>query len=627
MGILGELWVKLGLKNEDFKKGVQDSKKQANGLAAYMTKLGGSIAAAFSVKAIVNFSKEAANLNNQAKGVKEAFDRLGDPTLLASLRKATQGTVDDLQLMQRAVQAKNFNIPLSQLATYLQFATKRARETGESVDYLVNSIITGLGRESKLILDNLGISAAELKERMADGASMADAVGEIIKKSMGDGAVEIDKATTATESFTAAWKNFQIAFGEGVAPIWNTLYSEAAGVLDMMTRVMNAEGFSFWEKLGMVFGGVNADENREKLLNQEKARQEKENAAMQSAKAQVEAIKTLEDAYKELKILEQDRLKLAGKPEDDPFVLRNKYALQYLKEYIENEEKEAKSVKSLVQQLEDEIEKKESIRDLSANKVEVEKLNAEIEKLKEKLKLLKMSNDEQKKYWAQKLKERNARDEKKWIDKKDSRANHIALFDEKFLEKNAKNGKTIMDKAYNQYLLKQQQMAEKALEQQQMLDQMNAHFNNSIVAGISNGIDELVRAMFSIEGADWSNVLQALLTPMADALASAGEMIIAEGIAVEAFKDSLKNLQGAPAIAAGAAMVAIASAVKAGLQAIGSNPTAAGGYGASAVTSYSGGYGVNTANYSQSNDYSLTTTLKGQDLLLAIKRTENNNKR
>lgn len=624
MGILGELWVKLGLKNDGLKKGLNDSKKEVSGFASAMKKLGGVIGAAFSVKAVLDFTHQTAELANKASGVKKAFDKLNSPGLLADLRKATMGTVDDLQLMQRAVQANNFKIPLNQLATYLEFATKRANETGESVDYLVDSIITGLGRQSVMILDNLGISAAEIRDRMKEGGTMADVVGKIIKEQMGEGVTEIDKATLATERLTAAWTNFQVAIGSVTSPILNTIKSEIADVLSLMARVISAEGFTTSEKIGMIFGGVDSRENWDKLLEQEKKNREIDKQAQAAAIEQVSQIKTLEDAYKEMAILEQDRLKLVGKSEKDIFVLRNKYATQFLKEYIAVEEQkveearrkaeeEAKIRATLIGGLKYEIEEKKKIRDLSANRDEVRQLNDEIAALEEKLKLLQMSTEELRKYRNEQMKP---------IPKVNNPIKDI--FD--IADPTAKGADAIA-KAIKKLQEQGKELSDEAIRQQMTLDQLNEHFNKSIVAGISGGVQELARAIAGVEGANLGTVAQALLTPMADALASAGEMIIAEGIAVEAFKDSLKSLNGPVAIAAGAALVAVAGAVKAGLQAIGNNPTAASGY-ASSVTSYSGGYGVNTANYSQSaNDYTLVTTLKGQDLLLSIERTQNSKRR
>lgn len=571
MGILGELWVKLGLRNEALNKGLDDSKKKVSGFANYMSKLGGIMAAAFSVKEIVAFTHRTAELANKAAGVKRAFEALNNPNLLADLRRATLGTVDDLQLMQRAVQAKNFKIPLDQLATYLAFATKRANETGQSVDYLVDSIITGLGRQSVMILDNLGISAAEIRDNMKDGASMAEAVGKIIKEQMGEGAAEIDKAALATDRLTAAWANFQLAFGETTSGAWNWIKEQAAGVLEETTAILNSNNLNKWQKffaLNPFTGGI-----------------------MRAAGTIDKALaKDAEDA------------ELIG-PEPAP------------KSTTTNVNKETEAVTGLIGKLEEEIKKKEELRNLSANEDEIRQLNDEIAKLEEKLKLLEMTNEEYNKYLQS-------------LDKSIKPVMIEGIFDKAKIESNTNAGKEAIENALQTYHFQGAQLFEEQQRQQAMLDQMNEHFNNSIVAGISGGVQELARAMMGVEDVNMGTVLHALLTPMADALMSAGEMILAEGIAVEAFKESLKSLNGPVAIAAGATLMAVAGAVKAGLQAIGNNPTAAGGYANSPVTSYSGGYGVNSNNYAQeATAYSLTTTLKGQDLLLAIQRTENNNRR
>ena len=579
MGILGELWVKLGLKSEKFKQGMDGAKKQIQGFASSMKKLGGIIGAAFTVEKIVAFTHQAAELANKATGVKKAFDKLNSPGLLADLRKATMGTVDDLQLMQRAVQANNFKIPLEQLATYLEFATKRASETGESVDYLVDSIITGLGRQSVMILDNLGISAAEIRDRMKEGGTMADAVGKIIKEQMGEGAAEIDKAAQATQRLQAAWTNFQLAFGEGTKGPLNWIKGKAAEKLEELTTIFNSDSLTTFGKFAVAFSplmrilGVT-----DKIVTEEA---EKAAAALEKLKKETEEYKRLVESGEFVgpMIAEENELK-----------------------------------KGLIGQLKEEIQAKEQLKELSANKSEVMQLNDEIAALKEKLRILQMTTEEYKKYQAS-------------LDRSFTPVAIDGIFDKAKIKANTNIGIESINTALKQYRDKGAEMANEAVRQQQMLDQMNEHFNASIVAGISGGVEELARAIAGVEGANLGTVAQALLTPMADALAAAGEMIIAEGIAVEAFKESLKSLNGPVAIAAGAALVAVAGAVKAGLQSIGNNPTGAGGYANTAVTSYSGGYGVNSANYQAANDFTLTTELKGENILLSIERTQNKRRR
>lgn len=618
MGVLGELWVKLGLKNDELKKGLDESKKEVSGFSKAMSKVGGVIAAAFSVKEIVKFSHETAQLANKAKGVREAFDKLGDPALLSNLRKATSNTVDDLQLMQRAVQASNFRIPLDQLAIYLKFATKRASETGQSVDYLVDSIITGLGRQSVMILDNLGISAAEIRDNMKDGASMAEAVGKIIKQQMPEAASEIDKTAVATERLASAWTNLQLAVGNKTSGVWNYLKGEFAGMLSLWARVMNAEGFTTSEKIGMVFGGWNSRENWNKLIDQEKAQQQRQEQAKALAEERVGKIKNLNEALKEQEKIEREiawHEKHHGK--DNVYIDANKIALQLVKNYIEQEKvrlaEEAKAQqqkRALIPQLEAEIKKMEELRRLSANDEEIRQLNDKIAARKEELKLLQMTTEEYDKYQAS-------------LDKSLKKVDGI--FDVPKIQANTNAGLEIL----NQGVQAWQESNAKAVEQQAVALEAIEMLNQAIMAGITGSLGELANAIAGVNGANIGTVVKTLLSPLADAAISAGLLVMGVGKAIEAFRTSLKTLQGPIAIASGAALVAIGVAAKAGLAAIGNGgASGAGGYNAGNSTSYSGGYGVNTSNYTPAtNSYTLTTTLKGQDLLLAIQRTENNNRR
>ena len=128
--------------------------------------------------------QKSIELARQGEGIRIAFERLNKPGLLDHLKEATHGTVSEIELMKQAIKFENFKLPLEDLATYLAFAQQKAKDTGESIDFLVTSIVNGLGRQSKQILDNLGISAAELTKRMAEGADMTKAVADIIREEM-----------------------------------------------------------------------------------------------------------------------------------------------------------------------------------------------------------------------------------------------------------------------------------------------------------------------------------------------------------------------------------------------------------------------------------------------------------
>jgi hypothetical protein len=112
-------------------------------------------------------------------------------------------------------------------------------------------------------------------------------------------------------------------------------------------------------------------------------------------------------------------------------------------------------------------------------------------------------------------------------------------------------------------------------------------------------------------------VMAAFLSPFADTLKQMGSMIMAEGIAMEAFKKSFTNPYAA--IAAGAALIAIGSAVSSGLQALTANPT--GGAGTSA--SYGGNsYGSGTENYESTLNIEVTGKISGSDILIAGRKQQ-----
>lgn len=152
----------------------------------------------------------------------------------------------------------------------------------------------------------------------------------------------------------------------------------------------------------------------------------------------------------------------------------------------------------------------------------------------------------------------------------------------------------------------------------QQIEALNGMLENSIIAATQNGMQAITDMMFGLEGADMKQVLAAFLTPFADTLKQMGSMIMAEGIAMEAFKKSFTN--PIAAIAAGAALMAIGSAVSSGLQALTANPT--GGTSASRVgNSVSGATGIET--YEQKITVEVTGEIAGDKIVLAGQKTIN----
>lgn len=196
-------------------RGLKDATSQANKslntLGGSAQKLGGIIGGAFAVGAIANFTKEAFKAAAVAEGVTRAFNKTG--LSLNTLKSAVAGTVDEFRLMQAAVKAQNLGIPVEKLAGLFEFAAKRASETGESVDYLVDSIVTGIGRKSSLVLDNLGIVMSTA------GKTVAEVADEVERLARGSATMNtaLDTSSNNLERLNANFEDLKGSIGDAMA--------------------------------------------------------------------------------------------------------------------------------------------------------------------------------------------------------------------------------------------------------------------------------------------------------------------------------------------------------------------------------------------------------------------------
>lgn len=201
-----------------------------------LTKAAGAVASLGSE--MVGLVNQGVELAKQGEGIRNAFERLGRGDILNGLREATHGTVTDLELMKAAVKFNDFQLPVEELGTMLAFAQQKAKDTGQSVDYMVDSIVTGLGRKSLMILDNLGLSANEVKEKMKETGDMTKAVGEIIREQMAKAGDYVETAADRAAQANVSLQNKMEELGRKFAPLEeasNSLWtSMKIGILDIV---------------------------------------------------------------------------------------------------------------------------------------------------------------------------------------------------------------------------------------------------------------------------------------------------------------------------------------------------------------------------------------------------------
>ena len=202
-------------------------------------------AAGFAMGAIQEMGdlvKESIEVAKSAEGIRIAYDRLNKPGLMQQLKEETHGVVSELELMKAAVKFNDFNLPVEQLGTMLAFAQQKAKDTGQSVDYMVDSIVTGLGRKSLMILDNLGLSAAEIKEKMKETGDMTTAVGAIIREQMAKAGDYVETAADRASKANADLQDAMLRLGDTFRPLsdsasnmWTNI---KVGALDLLNNAI-----------------------------------------------------------------------------------------------------------------------------------------------------------------------------------------------------------------------------------------------------------------------------------------------------------------------------------------------------------------------------------------------------
>lgn len=213
-------------------------------LTSSFKQLGTAIVAAFTIRAVVNFTTQCINLARQAEEVTAAFNKLNNPALLGELRKAVQGTLSDVQLMQLAIKANNFKIPLKDLANAFAFAKLKADETGKSTEELAATIIESIGRNSSRALVQLGISQQQINEKVKETGSLYAGLTAIISETVSTATGDFDSASDKVDRLNASIANTKVEIGEKLLPVF-------AMLLDGVNKLIIG-----WDRIIKLIGGV-----------------------------------------------------------------------------------------------------------------------------------------------------------------------------------------------------------------------------------------------------------------------------------------------------------------------------------------------------------------------------------
>ena len=645
MGFLKDLVIKLGLDSSGVDKGVKGAGNSLNNLKGMVGKVGAAMGIAFGVSELINFGKELISIGAKAEGVRAAFNRLNMPGLMNELKTATRGAVSEFDLMKTAVSASNFKIPLESLGTYLAFATRRAEETGQSVDYLVESIIMGIGRKSPMILDNLGISIVDIRNQMAKTGDMAKAVANIINEQMANAGKAADTAATNFGRLSATWENFKEALGSGLAEGTKNPVSFLTQALQALTNYVNAETIPTWRKLAglvsinMLSANIQ-DANREanaRLLAETQGKK----LGLRIDVQDMGYDETLSKLKQLNKLITDPKQYTAGnialinalqqrKAEFDKMYAAEIESIQAKQDADKAAAEESKKAAEAEAKKRAEIEasKKLAEENIRLNKASIADYETLIKLNDERFKLA--SSDAVR---NQILKENGAL--KLQLELLNQSAIRYAEISGKKLKADPVTGITTLDRktidisGMNTDDLTDAAMSDavtKYEEQVKRVDEIAKEFNSTIQSSMINAFSSIAETMGGISDLNMGQIVAKLLMPFADMAIAAGTIIMTTGTAVEALRTALTTFLGVGAIAAGGILIGVGVAAKAGLSAL----SAGGGGGGGKSASASGGSFVDTNSfYTRQNEIKVTGQLygKGSDLYAVVETETSRRKR
>lgn len=236
-------------------RGLQVAHKDANATLRQFDRLLAKQATATPKKVRISFTSMANSANEVGDALKrvtqnfqQAFDVAGQSArfedslrifekgglALADFRKETQGMISDVKLVQGLNLARTMGIDAKSFIKLAKIAEGSARATGQSYRQMLNSIVLGTARQSRLLLDNLGIILSQEKAVNAYAAAHHKLAGDLSasekKQAFFDEVIRqgsqnmIDmEAAGATagrtfDQFQAATENLTVAIGKALGP-------------------------------------------------------------------------------------------------------------------------------------------------------------------------------------------------------------------------------------------------------------------------------------------------------------------------------------------------------------------------------------------------------------------------
>ena len=247
------------------------------GIAKLMVPVAAVTAALYTLKKAFDFIKEGAILQTQTESLKRNLADQGQAIdqWMLKLNEAARNQVSNADLIQSSSRAMLLGIPADRMADLMEVASASANAMGITVSEAFRSIAIGVGRQSPLILDNLGIvvklgpaydayakrlgttseALTTQQKRLALLESVLKTGEDRVRKfgdAQGETAKLINEMTTALENQYNKAKTDAVAFTDAIVIVTNHLKDQASDALPEVSHALEVFNDHVYSNLDLV---------------------------------------------------------------------------------------------------------------------------------------------------------------------------------------------------------------------------------------------------------------------------------------------------------------------------------------------------------------------------------------
>jgi hypothetical protein len=240
-------------------------KESTRGLGSAGALMGGVLAGGLAIvgSAAIRAAGDMAQLGAQTEMLRASLQSLATQNgttaqeMVSALQGASRGMIAEQDLILGANRALLLGVAKNseEMVALMQVATVRGRAMGISVTQAFNDIVTGLGRGSALILDNLGIVVDAEGTNRAYAASLGKTASQLtevekkqalVNKVLEEGQKLAAQSATDTQlqadsyaRLSAAWKDFRSNVGQGIGTVASPIAAGTAYALEAINGTLD----------------------------------------------------------------------------------------------------------------------------------------------------------------------------------------------------------------------------------------------------------------------------------------------------------------------------------------------------------------------------------------------------